>query len=98
VLYFEFPRQAGYREAVSQHLPFRFTYSTLSIQSRTYHFLAFGGGGSTASLLCADVALQALLGISRYGHVGQSALLAALVASKRELRHSLVELEATRQA
>jgi len=71
VVFFEFLRQVGYREAVSKHLPFRFTSPNAIDPVETFSaFLLSVVAGARrfahTSLLRADVALQALLGISRF--------------------------------
>jgi len=71
VVFFEFLRQVGYREAVSKHLPFRFTSPNAidPVETFTAFLLSVVAGArrfAHTSLLRADVALQALLGISRF--------------------------------
>jgi len=71
VVFFEFLRRVGYREAVSKHLPFRFTSPNAIDPVETFSaFLLSVVAGARrfahTSLLRADVALQALLGISRF--------------------------------
>jgi len=69
VVFFEFLWQAGYREAVSKHLPFRFTSPNAidPVETFTPFLLSVVAGArrfAHTSLLRADVALQALLWIS----------------------------------
>ena len=69
VVFFEFLRQVGYREAVSKHLPFRFTSPNAidPVETFTAFLLSVVAGArrfAHTSLLRADVALQALLGIT----------------------------------
>ena len=71
VVFFEFLRQIGYREAVSQHLPFRLTSPNAidPVETFTAFLLSVVAGArrfAHTSLLRADVALHALLGISRF--------------------------------
>ena len=71
VVFFEFLRQVGYREAVSKHLPFRFTSPNAidPVETFTAFLLSVVAGArrfAHSSLLRADVALQALLGIARF--------------------------------
>ena len=71
VVFFEFLRQVGYREAVNQHLPFRLTSPNAidPVETFTAFLLAVLAGArrfAQTSLLRADVALHALLGISRF--------------------------------
>jgi len=80
VVFFESLRQVGYREAVSKHLPFRFTSPNAIDPVETFSaFLLSVRAGARrfahTSLLRADLALQALLGISRFpGDVGDTPL------------------------
>ena len=67
-VFFEFLRQVGYRKAVSKHLPFRFTSPNAidPVETFTAFLLSVVAGArrfAHTSLLRADVALQALLGI-----------------------------------
>ena len=67
VVFFEFLRQVGYREAVSQHLPFRLTSPNAidPVETFTAFLLSVVAGArrfAHTSLLRADVALHALLG------------------------------------
>ena len=69
-MFLEFLRQVGYREAVSKHLPFRFTSPNAIDPVETFSaFLLSVVAGARrfvhTCLLCADVASQALLGIAR---------------------------------
>jgi hypothetical protein len=71
VVFFEFLRQVGYREAVSQHLPFRLTSPNAidPVQTFTAFLLSVVAGArrfAHASLLRADVALHALLGMAPF--------------------------------
>jgi hypothetical protein len=71
VVFFEFLRQVGYREAVSQHLPFRLTSPNAidPVETFTAFLLSVVAGArrfAHTSLLRADVALHALLGIARF--------------------------------
>ena len=71
VVFFEFLRQIGYREAVSKHLPFHLTSPNAidPVETFTAFLLSVLAGArrfAHTSLLRADVALQALLGISRF--------------------------------
>jgi hypothetical protein len=71
VVFFEFLRQVGYREAVSQHLPFHLTSPNAinPVQTFTAFLLSVAAGArrfAHTSLLRADVALQALLGMARF--------------------------------
>ena len=68
LVFFEFLRQVGYRKAVSKHLPFRFTSPNAidPVETFTAFLLSVVAGArrfAHTSLLRADVALQALLGI-----------------------------------
>ena len=88
VVFFEFLRQVGYREAVSKHLPFRFTSPNAidPVETFTAFLLSVVAGArrfAHTSLLRADVALQALLGISRFpGDVGDTLLSACRSAHR----------------
>lgn len=71
VVFFEFLRQVGYREAVSKHLPFRLTSPNAidPMETFTAFLLSVVVGArrfAHASLLRADVALHALLGMARF--------------------------------
>jgi hypothetical protein len=71
VVFFEFLRRIGYAEAVRQHLPFslRSPNAIDPVETFTAFLLSVVAGGrrfAHTSLLRADVALQALLGISRF--------------------------------
>jgi hypothetical protein len=71
VAFFEFLRQVGDREAVSQHLQFRFPSPNAidPVETFTAFLLSVVAGArrfAHTSLLRADVALQALLGIARF--------------------------------
>ena len=71
VVFFEFLRQIGYGEAVRQHLPFRLTSPNAIDPVETFTAFLFSvvaGARRFAhtSLLRADVALHALLGITRF--------------------------------
>ena len=71
VVFFEFLRQVGYCEAVSQHLPFRLTSPNAIDPVETFTAFLFSvvAGArrfAQTSLLRADVALHGLLGISRF--------------------------------
>jgi hypothetical protein len=71
VVFFEFLRQVGYREAVSKHLPFRLTSPNAidPVETFTAFLLSVVAGArrfAHTSLLRADVALHALLGIARF--------------------------------
>jgi hypothetical protein len=71
VVFFEFLRQIGYREAVSKYLPFRLTSPNAIDPAETFTaFLLSVVAGARrfahTSLLRADVALHAVLGISRF--------------------------------
>ena len=71
VVFFEFLRQVGYREAVSKYLPFHLTSPNAidPVETFTAFLLSVVAGArrfAHTSLLRADVALQALLGISRF--------------------------------
>ena len=78
VVFFEFLRQVGYREAVSKHLPFHLTSPNAidPVETFTAFLLSVVAGArrfAHTSLLRAEVALQALLGISRFpGDVGDT--------------------------
>jgi hypothetical protein len=70
VVFFEFLRQIGYREAVSKYLPFRLTSPNAidPLETFTAFLLSVVAGArrfAHTSLLRADVALHALLGIAR---------------------------------
>ncbi len=71
VVFLEFLRQVGYREAVSHYLPFRPTSPNAidPVETFTAFLLAVVAGArrfAHTSLLRADVALHALLGITRF--------------------------------
>ncbi len=71
VVFFEFLRLVGYREAVSQHLPFRLTSPNAidPVETFTAFLLSVVAGArrfAHTSLLRADVALHSLLGIRRF--------------------------------
>jgi hypothetical protein len=71
VVFFEFLRQVGYREAVSKYLPFRLTSPNAidPVETFTAFLLSVVAGArrfAHTSLLRADVALHALLGIARF--------------------------------
>jgi hypothetical protein len=71
VVFFEFLRQVGYREAVSKYLPFRLTSPNAidPVETFTAFLLSVVAGArrfAHTSLLRADVALHAVLGISRF--------------------------------
>jgi hypothetical protein len=71
VVFFEFLRQIGYREAVRQHLPFSLHSPNAidPVETFTAFLLSVVAGArrfAPTSLLRADVALHALLGISRF--------------------------------
>lgn len=71
VVFFEFLRQIGYLEAVNKYLPFRLTSPNAIDPAETFTaFLLSVVAGARrfahSSLLRADVALHALLGISRF--------------------------------
>ena len=71
VVFFEFLRQVGYREAVSKHLPFHLTSPNAidPVETFTAFLLSVLAGArrfAHTSLLRADVALQTLLGIARF--------------------------------
>jgi hypothetical protein len=71
VVFFEFLRQVGYREAVSKHLPFHLTSPNAidPVETFTAFLLSVVAGArrfAHTSLLRADVALQTLLGIARF--------------------------------
>src|ERR1700733_4459666 len=71
VVFFEFLRQVGYCEAVRQHMPFRLTSPNAidPVETFTAFLLSVVAGArrfAHTSLLRADVALHAVLGISRF--------------------------------
>src|SRR6266853_6550013 len=71
VVFFEFLRQVGYGQAVRQHLPFRLTSPNAIDPVETFtafllSVVAVSLKKTHTSLLRADVALHALLGISRF--------------------------------
>jgi hypothetical protein len=71
VVFFEFLRQVGYREAVKQHLPFHLTSPNAidPVETFTAFLLSVVAGArrfAHTSLLRADVALHELLGITRF--------------------------------
>ena len=71
VVLFEFLRRVGYCEAVRQHLPFRLTSPNAIDPMRTFtaFLLSVAVGArrfAQTSLLRADEALHALLGIARF--------------------------------
>ncbi|MGB8456790.1 MAG: IS1380 family transposase [Candidatus Acidiferrum sp.] len=71
VVFFEFLRRIGYREAVLEHLPFRLTSPNAIDPAQTFTaFLLSVAAGARrfahTSWLRADAALHALLGISRF--------------------------------
>jgi hypothetical protein len=71
VVFFEFLRQIGYGEAVRRHLPFRLTSPSAidPVETFTAFLLSVVAGArrfAHTSMLRADVALHALLGISRF--------------------------------
>ena len=71
VVFVEFLQQVGYREAVSQHLPFRLTSPNAidPVETFTAFLLSVVAGArrfAHTSLLRADVALHALLGMKRF--------------------------------
>ena len=70
-VFVEFLQQVGYREAVSQHLPFRLTSPNAidPVETFTAFLLSVVAGArrfAHTSLLRADVALYALLGMKRF--------------------------------
>jgi hypothetical protein len=71
VVFLGFLRQVGYREAVSKHLPFRLTSPNAidPVETFTAFLLSVLAGArrlTHTSLLRADVALHALLGVARF--------------------------------
>jgi hypothetical protein len=71
VVFIEFLRQVGYREAVDKYLPFRLTSPNAidPVETFTAFLLSVVAGArrfAHTSLLRADVALHALLGIARF--------------------------------
>jgi len=71
VVFFEFLRRIGYRQAVLEHLPFRLTSPNAIDPAQTFTaFLLSVAAGARrfahTSWLRADLALQALLGMSRF--------------------------------
>ena len=71
VVFFEFLQQVGYSQAVSRYLPFRLTSPNAidPVETFTAFLLAVVAGArrfAQTSMLRADVALHALLGISRF--------------------------------
>ncbi len=71
VVFVEFLQQVGYREAVSQHLPFRLTSPNAidPVETFTAFLLSVVAGArrfAHTSLLRGDVALHALLGMKRF--------------------------------
>ena len=71
VVFFEFLRHIGYREAVGQHLPFRLTSPNAIDPVATFTAFLFSVVAGArrfahASWLRADVALQAVLGLARF--------------------------------
>ena len=71
VVFVEFLQQVGYREAVSQHLPFRLTSPNAidPVETFTAFLLSVVAGArrfAHTSLLRADVALHGLLGMKRF--------------------------------
>src|SRR6201998_3463686 len=71
LVFFEFLRQVGYRQAVSQHLPFRLTSPNAidPVETFTAFLLSVVAGArrfAQTSVLRADVALHALLGMARF--------------------------------
>jgi hypothetical protein len=71
VVFFEFLRQVGYRQAVSKHLPFHLTSPNAidPVETFTAFLLSVVAGArrfAHTSLLRADVALHELLGMARF--------------------------------
>jgi len=71
VVFLEFLRQVGYREAVSQYMPFRLTSPNAidPVETFTAFLLSVVAGArrfAHTSLLRADVALHELVGIARF--------------------------------
>ena len=71
VVFFEFLRRIGYREAVNQHLPFRLTSPNAihPVETFTAFLLSVVAGArrfAHAGLLRADVALHQVLGVARF--------------------------------